>query len=129
MRKKITAYMLLCIYLAAIIYLCFMKPDDLPEVPMTFFGLPLDKVVHFCMFAPFPILSFTAFYPKEATTWRQFMLLAVLVAFGAGMAYGTEQLQGMTDYRSYEMADFHADLTGLACGTAAVIAFILFRKK
>lgn len=127
-RSKTTAAILLVIYLAAIIYLCLMKPDDIPDAPLTIFGLPADKLVHFCMFAPFPVMSFTTFNQKGSSITRQLVLIAILAAVGAGFAYGTEQLQALTGYRAYEITDFYADSIGLACGTAAVVTYILFKR-
>ena len=120
---------LFCVYIATLAFLCFMKTDSVPDVQFTLFGIPMDKLVHFCMFAPYPILAFQSFHPNEASTWREIAVLAVLVVLGSGLAYGTEQIQSMTDYRSYEIADFYADMTGIAAGTSIVLAQILFRKR
>ena len=120
---------LFCAYLAILALLCFMHTDNAPEVKFTLFGLPADKIVHFCMFAPYPILAFQAFHSKDSSRWREMMLLGVIAVFGAGLAYGTEQIQGLTDYRSYELADFYADAVGLAAGTAAVLLQTVFRKR
>ena len=118
-----------CLYLGAIAFLCFMKTDSVPEMQFTIFGLQTDKIAHFCMFAPYPILAFQTFHEQESTIWQEMLLLGILVISGAGLAYGTEQLQGLTDYRSYEMADFHADTLGLAAGTAAVLLQTVFRRR
>lgn len=126
--KKIMT-VLFCAYIAAIALACFIKGDNIPDVQMTIFGIPTDKFVHFCMFAPFTVISFQAFHPSGASKARLLMLLAILAVSGAGLAYGTEQLQGLTDYRSCDIMDFYADLMGLACGTAAILGHIIFRKK
>lgn len=120
---------LFCLYIAAIIFLCFMKTDSVPDVQFTLFGIPADKLAHFFMFAPYPVLAFQAFHPKDASVWREAVLLTVLVILGIGLAYGTEQIQGITDYRSYEIADFYADSTGIAAGTAMVLIQMTFRKR
>lgn len=120
---------LFCAYLAALFILCFMKTDSVPDVQFTIFGLPADKIVHFCMFAPYTILAFQAFHQEGSSIWREMMLLGIILVFGAGLAYGTEHIQGLTDYRSYEMADFYADAVGLGVGTAAVLLQTVFRKR
>lgn len=120
---------LFCLYIAAIILLCFMKTDSVPDVQFTLFGIPADKLVHFCMFAPYPLLAFQAFHPKDGSVWREAVVLTVLVILGIGLAYGTEQIQGITDYRSYEIADFYADSTGIAAGTVLILIQMAFRKR
>lgn len=126
-RQIITT--LFCVYIAAVIFLCFMKGDGLPEVQFTLFGIPTDKLAHFCMFAPYPVLAFLTFRPEVMSKGRCVLLLLVLAVSGAGLAYGTEQLQGLTDYRSYEIADFYADLTGLGCGFIATMILILVQRR
>ena len=128
-RIKTIMTVLFCAYVAALAFLCFMKTDSVPDVQFTLFGIPTDKLVHFCMFAPYPILAFQAFHPDSAPVWRELMVLTVLAILGLGLAYGTEQIQSMTDYRSYEIADFYADSIGIATGTAVVLAQIAFRKR
>lgn len=120
---------LFCLYIAAIILLCFMKTDSVPDVQFTLFGIPADKLVHFCMFAPYPVLAFQAFHPKDGSVWREAVVLTVLVILEIGLAYGTEQIQGITDYRSYEIADFYADSTGIAAGTVLILIQMAFRKR
>ena len=55
---------LFCIYIATLVFLCFMKTDSVPDVQFTLFGIPADKLVHFCMFAPYPVLPFRHFIAK-----------------------------------------------------------------
>ena len=40
--------------------LCFTSSDKLPDIQKTIFGFPTDKVAHFLMFLPFPILFYMA---------------------------------------------------------------------
>ncbi|MBQ8499598.1 MAG: VanZ family protein [Bacteroidales bacterium] len=126
-RKIMTA--LFCAYIGAIFFLCFMKGDNVPDVQLTLFGIPTDKIVHFCMFAPYPVLSFLAFCRESISKRRKIMVLTISVILGAGLAYGTEQLQGLTDYRSYDITDFYADLAGICCGTLATLIFILSKRQ
>ena len=58
MKRKILFISAFCIYLAAVFFLCLMKPDDLPQTELMLFGLPADKVAHFLMFFPFPVLGY-----------------------------------------------------------------------
>lgn len=127
--RKTISTLIFCVYLAAIAVACFIKGDNIPDVQFTLFGIPTDKIVHFCMFAPYPLLSFLTFKPSGTGKGRAALLVAVLTVFGAGLAYGTEMLQGITDYRAYEIADFHADLAGLAFGLVVLAAFMTYKRK
>lgn len=120
---------LFCIYICAVGFLCFMKPSDMPEFEMSWFGLPSDKVAHFMMFLPFPILSFLAVRKADGSTGSRFLLLAVLFAAGALIAAGTEILQSLTKYRSYEVKDMLTDFAGLAAGSLITALSILISGK
>lgn len=119
----------LCVYIAAVAALCFMKPSSLPQVEMDFFGIPMDKVVHFLMFAPFPILAYMTFWPADAGKIRRLAVLLVIIAFGAGMAVATERIQAMTGYRSGEIKDFAADMAGILSGAAVTALYILLKTE
>ena len=51
--------------MATVLFLCLMKPDDMPQPELYFFGLPLDKVADFLMFTPFPVLAVLMLWNKE----------------------------------------------------------------
>lgn len=108
--------------------MCFMKPSSLPQVELDFFGIPMDKVVHFIMFLPFSILAYMTFWPTDAGRIRKLAVLLVILIFGAGMAVATEKIQAMTGYRSGDIMDFAADMTGILAGAALTALFILLKK-
>ena len=56
------------------------------------------------------------------------MVLFAVFATGIGLAMGTEQLQGLSEYRSYEIEDFYADILGMECSTFLTALCIIFRK-
>lgn len=126
--NKKTYITLFVVYLAAVAFLCFMKPDDMPEIQKDLFGIPMDKVAHFLMFLPYPILGAVSFMHKETGIWRNLAVLAVIAIVGAGLAYGTEVIQAQTDYRAYEITDFVADMTGIATGTLLTAAGLIIQK-
>lgn len=125
--RHISAF-LLCAYIVAVAVLCFMKPSSLPQVELDFFGIPMDKVVHFIMFLPFSILAYMTFWPADAGRIRKLAVLLVILIFGAGMAVATEKIQAMTGYRSGDIMDFAADMTGILAGAALTALFILLKK-
>ena len=98
-------------------------------MPTTWFGIPADKIAHMLMFLPFPILSYQAFHPYRTGVAGQYGLLAMFTAAGAALAFATEKLQGILEYRSYELADLAADGIGLAAGAAACAVYIYIHSK
>ena len=96
--RSIIAKIVMLLYVVAVAYLCFANFHKLPDVPKTFLGIPMDKIVHFCMFFPFPILAFFA-YDKL-----------------------TEIIQGSLPYRSQDIHDFGADL--LSIGISGLLVFL-----
>jgi VanZ family protein len=127
-KAQIISRILFCLYVTAVILLCIIKTESLPELPKTFLGIPLDKIAHFIMFLPFPILSYATFCHKDSSIWRDLALMAIICITGGVFAYSTEILQSMTDYRSSDIMDIAADGAGLLSGTLATIIYIIFRK-
>lgn len=126
-RKRISA-IIFCLYLAAVCILCFMKGENLPQVEEFIFGIPTDKVVHFLMFLPYPVLASLSFIQKENSFLSNLAILIILTIVGSGLAYGIEVIQSKTGYRSYDMNDFHADCLGMAIGFVSALAVIINQK-
>lgn len=118
--KTILARILFLVYLAAIAFLCFMHADKIPDMQKTFLGIPADKVAHFLMFLPFPILVFLAYDHVTNKVWSSVLFAVLTFAVGAAIAWGTEYIQGMLPYRSRDVADFRADLLALGISTLGV---------
>lgn len=118
--KTILSRILFLLYIGLIAMLCFMHVDNLPEVQKTLFGLPTDKVVHFVMFLPFPILAYLAYDHLTNKVWRAAVFAVLNFCLGAILAVITEYVQGYLPYRTKDMADLKADLYALAVCTAFV---------
>lgn len=127
MKRKAIFITAFVIYLAAVIYLCLMKPDNLPQTELYLFGLPLDKVAHFLMFLPFPALAYMMLWEKGRKTWAELLILLSCLAVGVGLAFLTEHLQSMTQYRSSDIKDIYADMTGLGIGCIVVLTNIAIK--
>ena len=121
--KTILSRILFLLYLAGIAFLCFMHVDKLPDVQKFIFGIPTDKVVHFGMFLPFPILAYLAYDHLTNKLWSAILFALITLLTGLAIAYATEYVQGMLPYRSMEMADFKAD--ALAISISCVLVFII----
>lgn len=118
-----------CIYIAGIMYLCFARPDRIPQFPESWLGIPADKVGHFLMFSPFPLLGMLTLESDGMSTSRKLLLLAVLVAVGFGTATGTEQIQALLEYRTSDNTDLMADGIGLCFGAICSILYIKIKNN
>ena len=115
------------LYVVAVVTLCLMNFSSPPKVQRTIFGIPTDKVVHFCMFFPMPILAFFAFDKYTDKVWTSLLFTAVTFIVGIGLATFTEWAQSLTPHRSKEHADFLADM--LALGISSVLVAVLDISK
>ena len=130
--KKLRLIMrtLFFLYLAAVLFLCFGHFESAPSVPMSFLGIPTDKLVHFCMFFPFPILAFLAFDKYTETPQSTFLFSGLTFLVGLGLAFLTEWGQAhLTTWRSGDPWDFVADISALALSTLIVIIWDLSKQK
>lgn len=125
MRRRILFIAAFLIYLTAVVYLCLMKPDNLPQAEIYLFGLPIDKVAHFMMFLPFPALSYMMLWENGRKIWADLLILLSCMAIGTGLAFLTEHLQSMTQYRSSDILDTYADMAGLGTGGLLVLINIM----
>ena len=120
MTKKLTILFRVAfyVYLITIAVLCFGNFSSMPHVSKTILGIPTDKVVHFCMFFPFPILAFLA-YDKFTGNWKSVIIFAlVTLLIGCLVAAGTELGQAyLTKHRSGDTMDFLADFLALLTGS------------
>ncbi len=118
---------LFCLYILAVGLMCFTRPENIPPVAFDWFGLTADKIVHFLMFIPFPILAGFAFVPERYGKTRKTLCIVAIVALATATAIATEKIQGILGYRSFEIRDLVADLAGIAAGTSAILTFIVFK--
>ena len=123
MRRRLIFKILLVLYLATVAWLCFGHFSSIPNVKMSYWGIPTDKIVHFLMFFPFPLLAFGAFDKFTTKPWHS--LVFVLTVFGIGclLASATEIGQAYTTYRSGDPHDFLAD--GLALAISCIIVLVI----
>ena len=126
--KRISLF-LFCLYVIAVILLCVIHTEQMPELPKFFLGIPFDKIAHFIMFCPFVVLGYTAFMPTEKVIWQKLAVLGIFLMLGFVFAFSTEKLQAMTAYRSYEIMDLAADSVGLFSGTLITLLYIIKTRK
>ena len=129
MKRTVLFKILLVLYLAAVSVLCFADFGGMDDVPSQILGLPLDKVIHFIMFLPFPILALWSFTAPGRTPVRAVLAIVAVFLAGCLIAASTELIQGTLPYRDADAQDFVADTVGLAAGSVISIIFITARQK
>ena len=128
-RQLVISRILFAVYLIAVAVLCFGNFSSSNDMPKELWGIPTDKIVHFLMFFPFPVLAYLAFdrYKEE----RQPAMVWAAVAFLGGCAYAafTELVQSRLPYRSGDPVDFKADFLALAACSVIILVIILLKHK
>ena len=128
-RQLIWARILFAVYLAAVAFLCFGRFSSSEDVPMDLWGIPTDKVVHFLMFFPFPLLAFLAFGGYKGQVGKAVLKTAIAFLAGCAFAAGTEWVQSRLSYRSGDPADFLADFSALAACSVLILILIFAKHK
>ena len=129
-RLKILFQIAFGVYVVAVLMLCFGHFDNTPSLPTTFLGIPTDKVAHFCMFLPFPILAFLAFDKYTETPKSTLLFSSLTFVAGVLLALGTEWGQThLTSYRTGEPWDLAADLLALLLGTLVIIYWDIRKQR
>lgn len=116
----ILSRILFFLYLVAVAFVCFMRPDRLPDVQKDILGIPSDKVAHFLMFFPFPILTFLSFGKPNKKPWGAVLFAFLNLLAGSAVAALTEYVQGLLPYRTKDFSDFKADFLALVISTLLV---------
>lgn len=62
--------LMVLLYLAGVVFVCFGTPDSLPQINEWNCFIPFDKLVHFLLFTPFPIVSFFALRLERRLTGK-----------------------------------------------------------
>ena len=128
-RRNIIGLILFLVYLGAVAWCCFGHFDNLPRVQKEFIGIPTDKIVHFIMFFPFPVLSFWTFNYLAGKPWKAVLTVFILFLLGCVLAAATEIGQSYTSYRSSDPKDFAADILAMAISSLAILIIYLARHK
>lgn len=126
-KRSIFFSIAMVVYIGVVAYLLFANFEKLSSVPRLFLGIPTDKVVHFCMFFPFPILAYLAYDRLTDTPLKALAALVSICAIGAIFAGLTEIGQSLLPYRTQDISDFRADC--IAICIAGLLTFIIDVSK
>lgn len=126
-RNIIIARILMLLYIAAIAFICFGHFDSLPKVSDSIFGIETDKLVHFAMFLPFPILAYFSTGTNPKGPWKALLIVLGILLAGCIIAAATEVVQSMIPDRDADPKDFFADT--LALGISSLAVFIIMLVK
>ena len=128
-RQLVIFRILFAVYLVAVAVLCFGNFSGSDNTPKELWGIPTDKVVHFLMFFPLPVLAYLAFDRYQGK--RRSAILWAAITFLGGCAYAafTEWVQSYLPYRSGDPADFKADFIALAACSVILLTIILAKHK
>ena len=121
--KSILSRILFLLYLGAVAALCFISGDSLPDIQRSIWGIPTDKLAHFAMFLPFPILFYLAWDHKSGKISGVLGFALLNLAAGSLVAALTEWVQKYLPTRSMDLHDFRSDL--LALGISTLLVFII----
>jgi len=127
--RRLLARVVFLLYMAAVLYLCFGKFSSLSSVPRQLLGIDSDKLVHFLMFLPFPILFYLSFGCNASKPLHSILLALGTLCLGSLIAAGTELVQDFIPYRASDPADFLADFLALALSSFIILLIDLNKKK
>ena len=117
---------LFVIYMAGLAWVYFSSGEVSFELPKDLFGIPFDKVVHYSMFLPFPVLFTLAL---NFRSWWRTLSISALLAVAIAFLFETLQSR-ITETRVTDPADLNANVLGIATGLAVmVIAGLIARKR
>ncbi len=131
MTKKIAIIykILFFAYLISLVLLMVLtfKTDQM-DIPKHIFGIPVDKVVHFILFFPYPILTWLTFNDSLRKKIKNLTYVLIPIS-GLFLATITETIQLLNSSRSYDPKDLMANYIAILSGSLLITIISLFSKK
>ncbi|MCF0173906.1 MAG: VanZ family protein [Bacteroidales bacterium] len=118
------------LYVASVIFCClYAFPNANLSLVKKLFGVSYDKVIHFIMFLPYPML-FSALYRAVFMSASNFKILVIALFSGLFFAGLTELAQGLlTSVRTPDFYDYIADCAAIGVSTLCSIFLLLLIPK
>lgn len=127
--KSLVARIALVAYIIYVGYLLFANLHNIPNIPSRIFGIEADKIVHFCLFFPFPILGYLSCNNENETVTSFIGKMLCILAIGGAFAGLTEIIQGMVPYRTEDIHDYASDILSMVISSAIVTILRLPKIK
>lgn len=118
---NVVSRILTLFYIGLVCFLCFAKLEGAVRVSPQILGIPSDKIAHFIMFFPFPILTFLSFDSLAKKPAQCVVFTIVTLLIGCSFAAGTELVQKWLGYRSADRMDFLADCISMTISSLIVM--------
>ncbi len=117
----------LVVYLIAVLYLCLGNFSGVSGMWKTLWGIQMDKIIHFWMFLPYPILAYWSFHNKRSNSTTLLLKILLLGIVGSGVI---ELMQALfTDSRSAQWGDWLANTTGMFLSTILTALVLLLYHR
>jgi len=127
--KTTLSRILFFLYLCCIAFLCFARLGDMSAMEHSLAGIPTDKIAHFLMFLPMPILTYLSFDHRDRRPGKTVLFAFLTILSGCAIAYGTELIQAKIPYRSFDMKDFYADSVAVVLSALMTMIIALSKKS
>ncbi len=127
-RKRLLYRVLMLLYLVAVCLLCFANLGNMgPQEQI--WGMPTDKLAHFLLFLPFPLLAWGCTLSEKESVPRILGLILLFFLLGAALGFSTEYIQDYLPNRRRDTMDFLADLCGITAASLSLMIYKLCRPK
>ena len=128
--QNIIIYIIFLLYITSVFFLCFFNPSKIGvELTKHFLGIPLDKILHFILFFPFPI---TFYFVMEYTPILNQIKyrLCIGLLLGCIISLLTELIQYyFIAGRQGDWLDYIADIIGLSIATILMWIYTIVKKS
>ncbi|MCQ2174574.1 MAG: VanZ family protein [Bacteroidales bacterium] len=121
-KKVLLKRILFLLYIAAVVWICIYHFRDLSRFPRIIWGIHSDKLVHFALFFPFPILAYLSYDKTKYNTGSSVLFIIATFILGFTVAGATEYIQRFLPYRTADYTDMRADI--LSIGISCLLVFI-----
>ncbi len=120
---------LLIIYIASVLFLSLYSFENTQvDLPKYFLGIPIDKIIHFIMYLPLPVLIWSVLVDFYPSLYNKNIALIISLFASIFISTSTEVLQNTTEFRQFEYLDLIANYLGVIVGlfSISIIKKIIF---
>lgn len=112
---------LLIIYIASVLFLSLYSFENTQvDLPKYFLGIPIDKIIHFIMYLPLPVLIWSVLVDFYPSLYNKSTALIISLFASIFISTSTEILQNTTEFRQFEYLDLIANYLGVIIGLLSI---------